>query len=306
MTMMQLQKERLQHEVYLSKSVRRDKLEHAKVSLPPEQAAQEALRIASNADYFSSHLSFVRRLGDVAEKLRHLDVQVRGETLERELALLNSSGSMGGDPLNWIQTNLTRVVRVPQKEGHVFRSKERTPVLLLMEVVEEGRNDENVKSNTDTNSKDGEVDGNDSDSSDSDSESEQAKGEGTGEDQSNDQETGDSLSEETPEEAHETAKSEENDGDSKVNSHGTGVNAKDNGSGGEEMNDNTKTKKLTVSTEDKDIYSDPLKTLDEEFMESHHHSPRGIIDILLMYLFFLTYYPCLHSTLCSPWQTQAL
>ena len=106
--------------------------------MPPEQGAQEALRIARNADYFSSHLSFIRRLGDVTEKLRHLDLEVRGSTLERELSLLNSSGSMGGDPLNRINDNLTRVVRVPQKEGHVFRSKERTPVLLFMEVVEEG------------------------------------------------------------------------------------------------------------------------------------------------------------------------
>jgi hypothetical protein len=32
----------------------------------------------------------------------------------------------------------TRVVRVPISEGHVFRSKERTPVLLLIETLDEG------------------------------------------------------------------------------------------------------------------------------------------------------------------------
>ena len=126
----------------LSRSVRRDKLNHTKFSLPPEQAAQEALRIARNADYYSSHLSFIRRLGDVAERLRFMEVEMRAPTLERELTLLNSSGGMGGDPLNRVQENLIRVVRVPRTEGHVFRSKERTPVLLLMEVVEEGVEDE--------------------------------------------------------------------------------------------------------------------------------------------------------------------
>ena len=295
MNMLQLQQHRLQHGAHLSRSVRRDKLKNAKLELPPEQGAQEALRIASNADYFSSHLSFIRRLGDVAEKLRHLDLQVRGSTLERELSLLNSSGSMGGDPLNRISDKLTRVVRVPQKEGHVFRSKERTPVLLLMEVVEEGVQEddmspkksstddvskkekmnengdskETVKVSSDTETAENRVTGDGGD--ENDSESEQAKGEGTGEAQSDRNETDDSSSEESLE-AHQAAESEDAQHDrdeSKVNAESTGSADK------RQTSDISTKKKLTISTKDKDIYSDPLRSLDEEFTDIHHHSPRG-------------------------------
>ena len=104
----------------------------------PEEAAQEKLRIAKNADYFLCHLNFSRRLADIAERLHHMDQSVRAGALEEELNLLNASGAMGGDPLNTVREHLVRVVRVPSTEGHVFRSKERTPVLLLMEVVDEG------------------------------------------------------------------------------------------------------------------------------------------------------------------------
>ena len=114
----------------------------------PERLAQEALRIAKNADYVSSHLAFTKRLCDIAERLRFMPVDARSMTLSTELAKLNASGSMGGDPLNKVRSDyshdegnhhhpLTRVVRIPTTEGHVFRSKERTPVLLLMETVDE-------------------------------------------------------------------------------------------------------------------------------------------------------------------------
>jgi hypothetical protein len=110
-----------------------------------EEQANEKLRIAKNADYFSCHLNFSKRLADIAEKLRFMDIQERPPFLEEELNLLNSSGTMGGDPLNRLSSSfgvngeqhLIRVVRIPSKEGHVFRSKERTPVLLLMEVIDE-------------------------------------------------------------------------------------------------------------------------------------------------------------------------
>jgi hypothetical protein len=108
---------------------------------PPEVLAQEALRVAKNADYLSCHLSFTRRLCDIAERLRFLPIEDRPETLQTELAKLNASGTMGGDPLNKVKIDdqdHTRVVRIPITEGHVFRSKERTPVLLLVETLDEG------------------------------------------------------------------------------------------------------------------------------------------------------------------------
>ena len=95
------------------------------------------LRIAQHADYFSCTLNFSRRLAEIAEKLRFAEVAERATLLEQELNILNASGAMGGDPLNRLAASgcLTRVARVPSQEGHVFRSKERTPVLLLMEVM---------------------------------------------------------------------------------------------------------------------------------------------------------------------------
>ena len=126
---------RLQSPLQLSRSAMRDRFERG--SLPPEVAAQEKLRIARNAEYFSGHLNFTKRLSDIAEKLRFMEVEQRASTLEEELTLLNASGAMGGDPLNQLADKLARVVRVPPNEGHVFRSKERTPVLLLLEVVAE-------------------------------------------------------------------------------------------------------------------------------------------------------------------------
>jgi hypothetical protein len=122
---------------FLTRSVRMEILAHAKFEKDPDEAVQEAMRIARNADYFSSHLNFTRRLCDIAEKMFTLDVKERMAALERELRMLNSSGTMGGDPLNRIMEHHLRVVGVPTKEGHVFRSKERTPVLLLMELFDD-------------------------------------------------------------------------------------------------------------------------------------------------------------------------
>jgi len=137
--MMELTKNRKDtSSTFLSRSIRMEILSQAKFSKPPEEAAQEALKAAKCADYFSSHLSFTRRICDVAEKLRFLDVSRREPELKKEMDSLNSSGSMGGDPLNQTKGDcLMRVLRVPSTEGHVFRSKERTPILLLMETIGE-------------------------------------------------------------------------------------------------------------------------------------------------------------------------
>jgi len=102
--------------------------------------AERKYRIARNAEYFSTQLMFARRLGDIAERLRFMGVEDRSATLEEELQILNSSGRLGGDPLNVIQSSgndFVNVMKIPKSEGHVFRSKERTPVLLLMEVVKD-------------------------------------------------------------------------------------------------------------------------------------------------------------------------
>jgi hypothetical protein len=134
----------------LSRSVRWDRLSDAsKVSarLPPAEQAKEKLKIAKNADYFSCHLIFSKRLADIAEKLRFMDVADRPAYLESELNLLNASGTLGGDPLNRVRDHLVRVVRVPSTEGHVFRSKERTPVLLLMEIIDEMGESSAIESN---------------------------------------------------------------------------------------------------------------------------------------------------------------
>jgi hypothetical protein len=123
----------------LSRSHRFNKLSGDKTNhRRPEVLAEEALRIAKNADYLSSHLAFTKRLCDIAERLRFLPVEERPQFLQIELSKLNTSGTMGGDPLNNAKTDHSRVVRIPTTEGHVFRSKERTPVLLLVELNDEG------------------------------------------------------------------------------------------------------------------------------------------------------------------------
>ncbi len=115
------------------------------------EAAKKKYLIARNADYFSTQIMFSRRLGDIAEKLRFMDVEKRSAALEDELNILNSSGRMGGDPLNRLcleGEGLINALHIPSTEGHVFRSKERTPVLLLLEVVrEENPFASNVKEN---------------------------------------------------------------------------------------------------------------------------------------------------------------
>lgn len=130
---------------YLTRSIRLEKLKaEALESLGEypssiDKSSQVRADIAKNAAYFSSHIAFSRRLGDIAEKLRFMDISKRSKALELELKELNASGKiLGGDPLNRPVTGLFyRVVNIPINEGHVFRSKERTPVLFLTELVPE-------------------------------------------------------------------------------------------------------------------------------------------------------------------------
>ena len=101
----------------------------------PSKAKKESAIEFSAADYFGAQLSLTWRLGNVAEKLFHMEVEKRASELEKELGNVTSSRSLGGDPLSRAGEGISRIVRIPVKEGHVFRSKERTPVLLLMEVI---------------------------------------------------------------------------------------------------------------------------------------------------------------------------
>lgn len=132
---------------HLSRSARLDKLNAEMKYDSVEQAdeiandsiaaAKRKYYIARSAEYFSTQLMFCRRLGDIAETLRFTELDHRTATLEKELEILNASGRLGGDPLNAIckQGEFINVMSIPQYEGHVFRSKERTPILLLMETI---------------------------------------------------------------------------------------------------------------------------------------------------------------------------
>ncbi len=132
---------------HLTRSARLDKLRsEAEDSGPPDHtseqsvmdAAERKYQIARNAEYFSTQLMFCRRLGDIAERLRFMEVDERKEALKQDLEMFNASGRLGGDPLNEIcdeSGGLVNVMHIPSNEGHVFRSKERTPVLLLMEII---------------------------------------------------------------------------------------------------------------------------------------------------------------------------
>mmetsp|Transcript_24443 Transcript_24443/g.43807 ORF Transcript_24443/g.43807 Transcript_24443/m.43807 type:complete len:1643 (+) Transcript_24443:86-5014(+) len=131
---------------YLTRSVRLDKLRvEALKSLGefPSSTADDAVvraRISKNAAYFSSHITFARKLGDIAEKLRFMELEKRPEALREELKEINASGKiLGGDPLNRLcgDGRFQKAVHIPINEGHVFRSKERTPVLLLAELVKD-------------------------------------------------------------------------------------------------------------------------------------------------------------------------
>jgi len=142
MSLLQLQRRFGSH--HLTRSVRLEKLRaEAFESLGDypssiDRRAKIRAQIAKNAAYFSSHILFARKLGDVAEKLRFTDIDKRAETLKTELKEINASGKiLGGDPLNRVCSDgsLYRALHIPINEGHVFRSKERTPVLLLMELV---------------------------------------------------------------------------------------------------------------------------------------------------------------------------
>ncbi|KAL7522606.1 hypothetical protein ACHAWX_007302 [Stephanocyclus meneghinianus] len=148
MSMLQLHRRFGSH--YLTKSVRLDKLRsEALESLGDypssiDDRAKVKAQISHNAAYFSSHIMFARKLGDIAEKLRFTELQKRPDTLKIELKEINASGrTLGGDPLNRLcgDGKLITTVHLPINEGHVFRSKERTPVLLLAEVVKKGPND---------------------------------------------------------------------------------------------------------------------------------------------------------------------
>lgn len=156
MSLLQLRRRFGSH--YLTRSVRLDKLRAEAVQpLKISPSANENIvmaQIAKNAAYFSSHINFARKLGDIAEKLRFISLEQRPETLRRELKEINASGKrLGGDPLNrlCVDGQFQNAVHVPFNEGHVFRSKERTPVLLLVEVVKDHQDATHIITEEDSN-----------------------------------------------------------------------------------------------------------------------------------------------------------
>ncbi|KAL7538548.1 hypothetical protein ACHAXR_008619 [Thalassiosira sp. AJA248-18] len=141
MSLLQLRRRFGSH--YLTRSIRHDKLRAEALesldftSVTVDDTSVRA-QIAKNAAYFSSHITFSCKLGDIAEKLRFMGLEHRPQTLREELKKINASAKiLGGDPLNRICADgrFQRTVHTPINEGHVFRSKERTPVLLLAELV---------------------------------------------------------------------------------------------------------------------------------------------------------------------------
>ena len=93
-----------------------------------EEAGLERLRMVQHADYWTTQILFCRKLGDTAERLRFTPKEERSRKLASELGTINSSGKLGGDPLNRLaaEGDLIHVVNVPPTEGHVFNSKART------------------------------------------------------------------------------------------------------------------------------------------------------------------------------------
>jgi len=143
MSLLQLRRRFGSH--YLTRSVRLDKLRAEaleSLDFPPNTTDVIKVRalIAKNAAYFSTHIAFARKLGDIAEKLRFMRPDQRPGALREELKEINTSGTtLGGDPLNRLCRDglFRKTVHIPINEGHVFRSKERTPVLLLTEIVKD-------------------------------------------------------------------------------------------------------------------------------------------------------------------------
>ena len=127
-------------------------------------AVNHKYKVARNADYFMTQIMISRRLGDIAEKLHSKELHERSESLVDELDALNASGGLGGDLLNKVcmtENGLINVMHIPSTEGHVFRSKERTPVLLLLETIRDESmlsNDEDVEHHQESDTKIQEVD----------------------------------------------------------------------------------------------------------------------------------------------------
>ena len=144
---------------YCNACIKSNKMKKRDCSTPESRLNLDPELLQRNANYISSQLIFVRKLGEIAEKLRFLPVNRREHALVSELRKLNlylsegyKSGKLyaAGDPMagitsiadediidgqNQHQPGLAKVVHLPINEGHVFRSKARTPVLLLMEVL---------------------------------------------------------------------------------------------------------------------------------------------------------------------------
>ncbi len=89
---------------------------------------------SESARYFREQFSLVKKLGGIADRLFHVEVPRRKASCQAEIEALNAEIS-GGSPVCRADDGVVPLVRIPPDEVHVFRSKARTPVLVLMEVV---------------------------------------------------------------------------------------------------------------------------------------------------------------------------
>jgi hypothetical protein len=104
----------------------------------------------SPAYYFEAQLRFVQALIDIAEKLRFVEpISSRGEELEKALSELEGERDSndripGFLPVCGASDPICPIVRIPAKEGHVFKTKARAPTLITCEIIVDGEKGQQV------------------------------------------------------------------------------------------------------------------------------------------------------------------
>ena len=92
------------------------------------------------AVYYRDQITFQRSLSNLADALFTIPHADQASYLQQQLQVFNEKQMFGlgfrnGNGSSSNSDAISKVVRIPSREGHVFRSKARTPVLLLLEVL---------------------------------------------------------------------------------------------------------------------------------------------------------------------------